>query len=222
MDHTPKLLAILTTSFWTFMLISQNGVCCGGGTGGKGTESTDMEVSTSEQYCSFFANRAPSRQPALKNCTWFKENSCCLQREIDATFNKVKPLQGASKNCQRYMNFLMCYICAPNQNLFYSGGQLSVCNDFCDKFYEACSSAILKGYVISELYSNGYAFCKSRQYRVGSYTDIRCFRYDKGYTVRGAAVGRRPSLYIVFTCIVFTMLLLLNDDSVSKRFPPFR
>ena len=41
-------------------------------------------------YCSFFNNRAPSPQINLKNCTWYKENSCCLQSEIESTFSKVK------------------------------------------------------------------------------------------------------------------------------------
>lgn len=40
-------------------------------------------------YCSFFNNRAPSPQANLKNCTWYKENSCCLQAEIESTFSKV-------------------------------------------------------------------------------------------------------------------------------------
>ena len=40
-------------------------------------------------YCSFFNNRAPSPQINLKNCTWYKENSCCLQSEITSTFSKV-------------------------------------------------------------------------------------------------------------------------------------
>ena len=41
-------------------------------------------------YCSFFNNRAPSPQINLKNCTWYKDNACCLQSEIESTFSKVK------------------------------------------------------------------------------------------------------------------------------------
>ena len=40
-------------------------------------------------YCSYFNNRAPSPQINLKNCTWYNENSCCLQSEIESTFSKV-------------------------------------------------------------------------------------------------------------------------------------
>ena len=49
----------------------------------------DDEYSRPLNYCSFFNNRAPSPQINLKNCTWYKENSCCLQREIESTFSKV-------------------------------------------------------------------------------------------------------------------------------------
>ena len=52
-------------------------------------------------FCSFFNNRAPWPQPDLRNCTWFKTNSCCKQEEIDATFGTVKPLPGSTPECQR-------------------------------------------------------------------------------------------------------------------------
>ncbi|KAI0233083.1 hypothetical protein LSAT2_016654, partial [Lamellibrachia satsuma] len=132
--------------------------------------------STKLQYCSFFNNRAPSAQPGLKNCTWFKENSCCLQQEIEATFGRVKPLQGAPRACQRYVNYLMCYICAPDQNLFYQGERLTVCEQFCDAWYDACGLAVLKGSVIRDLYSNGRQFCLSRRFKVARTNG--CFNFD--------------------------------------------
>lgn len=46
-------------------------------------------------YCSFFNNRAPSPQINLKNCTWYKENSCCLQSEIESTFSKVSDFRAS-------------------------------------------------------------------------------------------------------------------------------
>lgn len=133
---------------------------------------------TTQQYCSFFDNRAPRPQSNLKNCTWFKENSCCMQEEIDATFGRVKPLPGASKACMKYMNYLMCYICAPNQNIFYSRERLTVCEEFCNGFYDACKSAILKGSIIRDLYSNGTQFCHSRSYEVSTVSKQNCFTFD--------------------------------------------
>ena len=137
---------------------------------------TEKEAETKEiQYCSFFNNRAPKAQPGLKNCTWFKANSCCMQQEIQATFGSVKPLKGASVECQRYINYLMCYICAPNQNIFYKRERLTVCESFCDSLYNVCGSAILKGSVIRDLYPGGREFCLSRSFEVDS---ALCFTFD--------------------------------------------
>jgi hypothetical protein len=130
------------------------------------------------QYCSFFANRAPNIQLGLKNCTWFKENSCCRQQEIDAIFPRVKPLRGSSPACQRYTNYLMCYVCAPNQNAFYISESLTVCEEFCDAWYDACHSAILKGSVIKELYSNGSEYCASRRFKVQPANTGTCYFFD--------------------------------------------
>ena len=134
---------------------------------------------TSKPYCPFFNNRAPKAQPSLQNCTWFKENSCCMQQEIEVTFGKVKPLQGASVACQKYINYLMCYICAPYQYLFYKRERLTVCGEFCDSLFHACSTAILKGSVIKELYDNGKSFCESRRFEVDTSKDAtNCFKFD--------------------------------------------
>lgn len=135
------------------------------------------QTSLKLQYCSFFNNRAPKPQPSLKNCTWFRENSCCMQEEIDATFGRVKPLVGASPDCLRYTNYLMCYICDPLQDRFYCRERLTVCEDFCDSWYRACGSAILKGSIINSLYTNGGNFCESRSFVVEQNTDT-CFRVD--------------------------------------------
>lgn len=133
---------------------------------------------TSLNYCSFFNNRAPSPQVNLKNCTWYKENSCCLQREIESTFSKVKPLIGSSIKCQKYLNNLMCYICAPNQFKFYGKERLTVCLEYCNLMYEACSDAILKGAKIREIYENGEDFCESRRYNIDQLEKDRCFYRD--------------------------------------------
>ena len=156
------------------------------------------------QYCSFFNNRAPSEQPGLKNCTWFKENSCCLQQEIEATFGRVKPLQGASRACQRYVNYLMCYICAPDQNLFYQGERLTVCEQFCDAWYDACGLAVLKGSVIRDLYSNGRQFCRSRRFKVAR-TD-GCFNFDIALDTSGGHRSTRPRLAVVVALSIFCVL----------------
>ena len=156
------------------------------------------------QYCSFFNNRAPSAQPGIRNCTWFKENSCCLQQEIEATFGRVKPLQGASPACQRYVNYLMCYICAPDQNLFYQGERLTVCEQFCDAWYEACGLAVLKGSIIRDLYPNGRQFCRSRRFKVAR-TD-GCFSFDIALDTSSGMGHLSPCLHVIVALSLFCVL----------------
>ncbi|KAK3090248.1 hypothetical protein FSP39_010362 [Pinctada imbricata] len=130
------------------------------------------------QFCTFFNNRGPKPQPNLRNCTWFGKNSCCMQEEIDAEFSTMKPIPGASLTCQRYTNYFLCYICAPYQNSFYIRERLTVCEEFCDAWYDACRSAILKGSVISSLHKNGRDFCRSRSYEVDTVANQKCYMYD--------------------------------------------
>ena len=108
-----------------------------------------------ERYCSFFNNRAPRPVTNLKNCTWYRNSSCCLQREIDATFGQVQPLRGASPQCQLWLNFLICYICSPDQNHFYRRERLTVCEEVCDGFLQACGDAVADGKKIQETYKTG-------------------------------------------------------------------
>ncbi|CAG5127947.1 unnamed protein product [Candidula unifasciata] len=157
------------------------------------------------EYCPFFANRAPNIQLGLKNCTWFRENSCCRQQEIDAIFSRVKPLRGASPACQRYTNYLMCYVCAPNQNTFYRVESLTVCEEFCDAWYEACQNAVLKGSVIKELYSNGSEYCASRRFKVQPAETSSCYyfdaRRDKSEASRSMVWRMLLSGVLIFPCI---------------------
>ena len=166
-----------------------------------------LTYGSSLPFCPFFNNRGPSEQPGLQNCTWFKKKSCCMQQEIEATFGSVKPLQGASVSCQKHTNYLMCYICAPNQNIFYKRERLTVCEEFCDSLFEACKNAILKGSVIQDLYSNGKAFCESRSYQVESEKDRKnknyklCFDFDKSLDISSSSWNLQPN-YMLIVCAV--------------------
>ena len=167
---------------------------------------TVVEVKTEDgqslNYCSFFQNRAPTPQPNLKNCTWYKERSCCLQQEIDATFATMKPLIGSSSECQRYINYLMCYICAPNQNTFYMMRVFWVCQSFCDRLFAACRTAELKGTVIAELYNDGTSFCTSRRFNVS--TDAtKCFFYEGSQT---SSANISMNDFNIFTIYCFVLM----------------
>lgn len=90
----------------------------------------------------------------------------------------------------------MCYICAPNQFKFYGKERLTVCVEFCDKMYDACSQAILKGSKIKDIYSNGEEFCQSRRYNIGNKTVDKCFYYDVKPIVSSSALSlNKNSIY---------------------------
>lgn len=129
-------------------------------------------------HCSFFNNRAPRPVPNLKNCTWYRDRSCCLQQEIDTTFGQVKPLRGATPECQLWLNYLICYICSPDQASFYRRERLTVCEEVCDGFLSACGDAEADGKRIKETYRTGRQFCEGRSFSVKKRSTGQCFHFD--------------------------------------------
>ncbi|GAU94104.1 hypothetical protein RvY_05936-2 [Ramazzottius varieornatus] len=153
-------------------------------------------------------------QPDLRNCTWYRERSCCRQAELESIFKKVKPLQGASENCMRHLNYMICWVCDPLQYNFYSNGwrRLKMCASFCDAVLNACKDAKLKGDYVGVLYPTGAEFCKSRRFDV-ALNDKDCFSYN-GRMPRsdprwGPSSNAGPDLesfsylFMLFLCIQF-------------------
>lgn len=173
----------------------------------SGEDSLDSAVT--QNYCPYFKNRAPVPQPGLKNCTWYKKNACCLQSELDLIFPSVSPPLGASERCLRYTNFLMCYVCAPDQNLFYDNERLTVCGGFCDKWFAACGDAKFKGMKIKELFKSGKEFCRARKFSVGEATGKDCFSFEQKIT--SSATPRLPSEHALW--LAATMVVLFVDRS---------
>ena len=125
-----------------------------------------------KHYCPYFKNRAPSPQRNLENCTWFRENSCCLNHELNEILSTITtPLKAASEECSKHTAYLMCYVCAPNQDTFYEEERLTVCEEFCDRWYTSCGNAMWKGYPVRNLYKTGREFCEARKFLVASKDD---------------------------------------------------
>lgn len=172
--------------------------------------------SNTAPYCSFFSNRAASPQPALTNCTWFKENSCCRDNEVRLIFSQVRPLIGSSSECTRFINVLMCYVCSPLQFAFYRSERLHVCLSYCDRMYKACATALMKGIPVGELYANGREFCLSRRFEINDkYNSSTCFT-DEDQTKKQIKIGdinmsstniERPSLIKLFLVICLAGML---------------
>ncbi|CAH3020471.1 unnamed protein product [Porites evermanni] len=139
------------------------------------------------QYCPYFKNRGPSRQENLGNCSWYKESSCCYDEEIEFAFRQLTPLIGASGDCLKYLNYLYCYICAPNQNTFFKDFTLTVCREFCDRVYDSCKNAVLKGRKIKYIYKNGEQFCKGRRFETDMEANGKCFTFKPRPTVKSGS-----------------------------------
>ena len=161
--------------------------------------SRSSHIETKQEYCPYFGNRAPKPQYDLRNCTWYKENSCCYNEEIAYAFSQLSPIPVADEKCTQHLNYLYCYICAPNQNTFLSKSTLTVCVSFCNRLYQACGSAFLKGERVKEKYQSGKEFCESRRFEVANDSSGGCFIFDPSNhnKISGAETSRR-------SCITFS------------------
>lgn len=160
-----------------------------------------------KNYCPYFKNRGPSKQDDLKNCTWFKENSCCVNSEVEYVFRTLTPIPGASQDCIGYLNYLYCYICAPDQNTFFKRSTLYVCEEFCDQIYDSCRKAVLKGFQIQDLYANGTEFCEARLFKTKRKVEGGCYDYDPASRVAlgsGSKVTHINS--VIFTCVLIQII----------------
>ena len=160
-----------------------------------------------KHYCPYFKNRAPSPQVNLENCTWYKDNSCCLNHEIKSIFSTVPTtLMAANEACRKYTNYLMCYVCAPNQETFYHDETLTVCNEFCNRWHGACRDALWKEFTVASLYNNGSEFCRARKFVVAAKDDKRtgCFTFASSEN-SGGSVSAVSAMIWSFGLVVLTL-----------------
>ena len=156
------------------------------------------------QYCPYFQNRAPSPQPSLDNCTWYKEKACCLNEELAIIFSNLLPMAGADAKCLKALNHLYCYVCSPEQSSFFTRDMLTVCEESCDVVHAMCANALLKGVPWRDLYSNGTEFCTARKFYVEKSATGRCFDFVKLF--KSFAMSVRAS-WISLLCLAFLLVL---------------
>ncbi|CAH1272996.1 Hypp5025 [Branchiostoma lanceolatum] len=142
------------------------------------TDETEDATRGPLPYCSLFTNRAPHPEHKLVKCSWFHNDACCYQEEVDRIFPTVVPPRGANQNCTDHLYYLMCYICSPRQHLFYSDEVVTICEELCNRLFEACANATLKGQRIGEQYSSGRDYCVSRKFRVGRQSSGSCYSHN--------------------------------------------
>ena len=162
-----------------------------------------------KHYCPYFKNRAPSPQSNLKNCAWFRNNSCCLNHELNEIFSSITtPLQDATDECAKHTGYLMCYVCAPNQETFYEDETLTVCEEFCDRWYTSCKNAIWKGLVVQNLYKSGTEFCKARKFLVASKNNPNSGCYT--LTIHENMTSSVRASKLIWIIVFFAFLMFLE------------
>ncbi len=153
------------------------------------------------RYCPYFQNRAPSPQPSLDNCTWYKENACCLNEELAIIFSNLLPMAGADGKCLEALNHLYCYVCSPEQSRFFARDMLTVCEESCNLIHTKCANALLKGVPWRELYSNGTEFCSARKFRTEKAETRQCFDFTK--LLKSFAMSVRGSVVVILCCVLY-------------------
>ncbi|GAU88166.1 hypothetical protein RvY_00912 [Ramazzottius varieornatus] len=144
------------------------------------------------------------------------QNSCCRQVELDAIFKDIKPILGADEKCTKMLNYMICWVCDPNQHLFYSSQrqELTFCESFCDAILSACQTAIQKGELMAHFYQDGRQFCKNHNFHVPeSSSNETCFpsrtlwQQVGGWRSGAISLQAPVSLYTGLSFLVNSLLL---------------
>ena len=183
----------------------------------------NLEYDTDVQFCSFFGKRSPQSEKALKECTWYKNNSCCREYErhsyfqgnakiLSEDFNKSK----LTPECFKHFGYLMCYVCAPNQKVFFKSGRLSVCSRSCDLLYDKCKTSYIDIFgTVEKLYSNGKQLCESRKFIV---SDESCFLLDPASFVISSQGRLKPRFYELIPVSLFLLTFISNALQMSPSY----
>jgi len=129
--------------------------------------------SASANYCTYFHNRAPSREPQLMMCERYRDNSCCQPDEERIGFD-VDPAfhRDITSQCAYRLSLLRCWICHPQQNIFYNNETLTVCPGLCNDILSDCGDSAWRDGRVRDYYRNGRELCEEMGFNVQS-TD--CF-----------------------------------------------
>ncbi|XP_031563722.1 uncharacterized protein LOC116299234 [Actinia tenebrosa] len=162
----------------------------------------DAQAMIRARQCTFFGQgRTPKEAYSLSNCTWFKEQSCCRHTEVTSVFQAMMPLETNNKKCYDLMNYLMCYFCSPDQELWYKSNQVHVCGTFCKQIYKNCKSASYKGETIGKKYPNGKKFCEAQLFVVKE-SNKECF----DHSLISASSHSSSEFCLLFILITFSIV----------------
>ena len=158
-------------------------------------------------FCSYFGNREPGYEPDLIRCVDYQGNSCCQPDEEGIGFN-VDPIFHGEEgtDCQALVNQLRCWICHPQQNVFYKNEILTLCEGMCDRLLGRCGGALWRDGRVRDYYTNGTALCEEMGFNIAT-TD--CFTAGSG--ARHTA-SRLAILITLFAGFLLTGLLTKSSQ----------
>ena len=159
-------------------------------------------------FCSYFGNREPGYEPDLRRCGAYRGNSCCQPDEEDISFNVDPIFHGQEgSDCQGTVNLLRCWICHPQQNMFYRNEMLTVCEDMCNRMLGHCGGVLWQDGRVRDYYGNGTALCREMGFNV---SNTNCF------TAGSAGVKHTPGklgpLITPFAGVLLTGLLTRSSQ----------
>ena len=159
-------------------------------------------------FCSYFGNRAPSYEPRLTRCTAYQSSSCCQPDEEDIGFDVDPIFHGEeSAQCRNMVDQLRCWICHPQQNLFYQNEKLTVCEGMCDRLLGNCRGARWRDGQVGDYYKSGIEFCKEMGFSV---SNTNCFTSAARRTA--AFSSKLTSLVTIFAGLLLTGLLTKSSQ----------
>lgn len=211
MSFTNTILWLLLLTLVSFDLIvssasdSPNGVCSS--MGGR------FPPYTNEGKPPRRVNKGPKD---LTLCRVFRKRTCCDVAQTHPAFLTIRKLAStgeASEECLQLWELLECSICDPEVGV--QSGPPLVCSTFCDRVYEACSSAYFSMDVntqvlapcgvndfvcgrASEWISNGSELCRASGFSVKPLYDQQersC--YGGKSSLDAIADAWKPSIYKV-------------------------
>ena len=113
----------------------------------------------------------------------------------------------------------MCYVCSPLQYGFYRSERLHVCLSYCNRMYQACATALMKGTPVGEIYANGREFCLSRRFEINDlFNSSSCFSDDdlviKSNHLKLPDLSSRATSSSRFRFFLYlTVLFMINPSS---------
>eukprot|EP00755_Sulcionema_specki_P020442 Sspe_Gene.71943::Locus_42771_Transcript_1_1_Confidence_1.000_Length_1401::g.71943::m.71943 len=130
--------------------------------------------------CTYFGKKPPSKELYLRNCTQFHQLSCCTPREVSQIFtlnawlNRVSGDRFEAGSCHRMLEALQCWICSPDQSLFYRNYRVKMCTRMCDTVLKVCEGSTFDHHdrTFGDLFGSGTELCEYLQFDV---SDCSCY-----------------------------------------------